>query len=268
MSVSLLMKKFLLKVIAPLPYPFKKLVYDIWCRTTEAGRTTNRGERFVVSSWKEMIESGEFQHLHHANRYWWAGKQIPIGNSVCDYGCGSGYGSWYLANQGNLVLGMDISEEAIGWAKKRFRHKSLQFDFVGSSHGVFDTIVCFEVIEHVRDPKSFLEMLGVMMTDNETLLISTANGSEESVRQWLMNNRLATVNPEHEKELNPMEFRKLLSEYFENVEMYGQCVRGVYSFEGWARWQRKNDVKLTDFEMRQNDFINCEVIVAKCVKRK
>jgi len=215
-----------------------------------------------------MVESGEFYHLYHAYRYWWAGKQIPRGISVCDYGCGAGYGSWYLANLGYRVLGIDISKEAIRWAKKNFRHKSLLFKVVGLPHGVFDAIVSFEVIEHISDSQSFVEMLREMLAYNGTLLISTANGSEESVRQWLINKRLVTVNPSHRKELTSMEMRRLLSRYFENVELYGQCIRDVHTFEEWARWQRKNNVRLTDFEMRRNDFVNCEVIVAKCVQQK
>jgi ubiquinone/menaquinone biosynthesis C-methylase UbiE len=248
-----------------MPYPVKKLIYVIWCRTTKAGKVANKGERFVASSWKEIVESGEFYHLYHAHRYWWAEKQIPKGSHVWDYGCGSGYGSWYLASIGDCVLGMDISKEAIGWAKKHFTHKFLRFENRCSPHEMFDAITCFEVIEHIEEQETFLKTLSkCLMTGSGVLLISTANGSKDSVRQCLIDKKLVTVNPMHIKELKPIEFGQLLQKHFRYVELFGQCIKGVYSFGDWTKWQRKNNVKLKDFEMRSDDFLNCEVVVAKC----
>jgi len=258
-------KRKLIKILSPMPYSVKRLVYWIWCRTTATGRIANRGERVAVSSWDELVGCGEFYHVMHAHRYWWAAQQIkPKSTKLLDLGCGSGYGTAYLSSTGNFVIGYDPDPDAIEWAKKHF-----QGDFRASkdwekNNFKFDVICCFEVIEH--DPSNVTSTVLDCLSDNGLLLISTANGSKQSVRQQLIDNKLTTVNPTHVKEFTAKEFKKLLRKHFAGVEMYGQCVKGVYSFKGWCDWRRKSNVKLEDFEMRKDDFVNCEVIVAKCRK--
>lgn len=252
-----------------MPYKIKKIIINIWFRLSKAGRTSDKGERFVVFSWDEMIKSGEFYHLYHAFRYWWANQQIRKNSIILDLGCGSGYGSWYLASQRNIVNGFDSSKKAITWAKKHFKNHTLIFDnyivFPTDSRR-YEIIVCFEVIEH--DPENVLNTILDCIQNDGTVLISTANGSVNSVRQYLIDNKLTTVNPGHIKEFTSEEFKALLEKYFKKVELYGQCIKGVSDFEEWDKWRRKNNVKLSDFEMRLNDFVNCEVIVARCSKRK
>jgi len=255
----------LYKLLNPMPYSVKKLVYDIWCKTTEAGKVADKGERFVVSNWREMINCGEFYHLYHAFRYWWAGQQIiPKSTRLLDLGCGSGYGTDYLQSIHNLVVGYDPEEKAINWAKKHFKG-DFRVNKNWEKYGLkFDVICCFETIEH--DPDDVLSIILNCLSKDGLLLISTANGSKNSVRQRLINNKLVTVNPGHKKEFTSEEFEKLLKQHFRNVKLYGQCIKGVNDFELWSKWRRKSTVRLTDFEMREKDFINCEVIVAVCRK--
>ena len=52
-------------------------------------------------------------------------NHIPLG-SVADLGCGDGYGSMLLNNEGYDVIGMDISEEMIRIATKK-EQSSLSF---------------------------------------------------------------------------------------------------------------------------------------------
>ncbi len=258
------MKEKMFRLLALAPYPVKRLVYNIWLRTTRAGRVANRGERLVVGSWKEIIATREFYHLMHAHRYWWAAHEIPKGSTVLDLGCGTGYGSWYLSELGNFVVGMDPDTDTIKWAKEHFGTDKLSFTTSSEipDPEEFDVVVCFEVIEH--NPEPVLDVIGTKLKQDGTLIISTANATPEAVREWLIDNNLVTVNPTHKQEYTDKTFLELLSRFFNEIEMYAQHPVGVDSFLGYDKMRRRNDVTLCDFEMSVSNFMFSEVIVAKC----
>ncbi len=260
-------KKWLVRVLSPMPYSVKKVVYWVWCRTTAAGKIANKGERLVVSSWDELVGCGEFYHVVHAYRYYWAAQQIgELDRVILDLGCGSGYGAWYLASLGHHTMGYDVDVDTISWARNHFDLPGLVYlegeEELNGSVDKYDVITCFEVLEH--DPDVILRIIHQRLAPNGTLIISTPNADPVSVRQWLINNNLVTVNPAHVEEFTPAEFETLLRKHFNQVELFGQCVKGVYNYEAFGKWRRKVGVQVTDFEMRLNDFDNCEVVVAIC----
>src|SRR5512147_324988 len=55
--------------------------------------------------------------MRHINRYKWAAAHCRRNDDVLNAGCGSGYGDYILLNACNSVVGVDISEEAIDYAK-------------------------------------------------------------------------------------------------------------------------------------------------------
>jgi 2-polyprenyl-3-methyl-5-hydroxy-6-metoxy-1,4-benzoquinol methylase len=74
---------------------------------------------------------------------------------VLDLACGCGYGSYILAVNPDVskVCGVDIDSDAIAWANKEFNHPKINFlnTDVGMVDEKFDTLVCFETIEHFKD---------------------------------------------------------------------------------------------------------------------
>lgn len=259
------MKGKLVKLVAPLPYSIKRLLFRTWLALTSAGHVANKGERVVVGSWRELVNTHEFYHVMHAHRYDWASKQLQNAPFILDFGCGSGYGSWFLAHtlKESKVCGYDVDGKAVDWATKHFQKLSLYYT-TSLPDVKFDGVTSFEVIEHIEDQQGYIDSLKEKLEPNGVLLISTANGSRISVRQKLIDNNLVTVNHTHVHELTPADFCELLERNFKSVELYGQCVRGVYSFDDWNRWRRVNTVEIKDFEMRDSDYDNCEVIVAVC----
>lgn len=246
-----------------MPYWFKKFVYDVWTIFIESGRVANKGERLVASSWSELLETGEFNHIMHAYRYWWANTKLPGFSTVLDFGCGTGYGSWYLENVGHFVVGYDLDDIAISWAKKHFEHDESELVFTDKLCDVdkINHIVCFEVIEH--EPKIFPEIINLMNTDG-SLIISTANAQPEHIRQWLIDNKLVTVNHTHVKEYTPKEFRDLLESVFNDVTLYGQVPSEVNCFKDYDDKRRVPGHNLESFEMIKDDFQYSEVIVGVC----
>ena len=81
------------------------------------------------------------------------------GKRLLDLGCGLGAGSWLMAKQGAHVTGIDVSEEAIRWARQTYEpeaaHVGAHLGFwtadlsrVGSGLGEFDALAVVDVLEH------------------------------------------------------------------------------------------------------------------------
>src|SRR3989344_3911756 len=76
---------------------------------------------------------------------------------VLDFACGCGYGSYMLALNPDVesVTGVDSSKEAIAWSRKHFTHPNITYKLsdAGGVRGYFDTLVCLETIEHIKDTR-------------------------------------------------------------------------------------------------------------------
>jgi len=118
--------------------------------------------------------------LAHIKRYKKAIQIIGKGHKILDAGCGYGYGSKILSD-GNVVVGIDISEEAINYARTHYNGDTISY-FQGdlgtydlTQHEQFDAITYFEVLEHVSDPQSTLRNLRSALKKSGKLIISVPN---------------------------------------------------------------------------------------------
>src|SRR5215475_9744123 len=91
-------------------------------------------------------------YAEHIQRYEFA-LSYCRGKSVLDAGCGTGYGSHFLAANGaKSVLAVDISDEALTEARQRYKAGGLSYErrdveSLGDDpalSGKFDVIVNFE----------------------------------------------------------------------------------------------------------------------------
>jgi glycosyltransferase involved in cell wall biosynthesis/2-polyprenyl-3-methyl-5-hydroxy-6-metoxy-1,4-benzoquinol methylase len=179
-------------------------------------------ERYVPGTWSEIAA---YEHLP---RYQLA-CGMAQGARVLDFGCGSGYGTAALARVAAHVTGLDISEDALTYARSVHNAASLAFindaAFGASlpSHS-FDLITCFEVIEHL-EPQSQDELLvsfGRLLTPNGRLLISTPNPHTTS---------LYGSNPYHLCELSRREFAEKLRQHFPHLAILDQWVVASVVFQ-------------------------------------
>lgn len=101
--------------------------------------------------------------IQHLSRYVFALRYV-VNCATLDIACGTGYGTSLLSSLARSVVGIDISYEAIKWAKKNnifycpavFKVMDIERQIYPKE---FDVIVCFETIEHLINPKSFLQNL-------------------------------------------------------------------------------------------------------------
>jgi glycosyltransferase involved in cell wall biosynthesis/SAM-dependent methyltransferase len=126
-------------------------------------------------------------HSYHAAQHlvrYAAARPFCTGRRVLDVACGQGFGTKLLVEWGaSEVVGVDISEEAIGTARRIFGHDKIRF-LVGDAHSVervldskdrFDLIVSLETIEHLRRPDQFLAGIKRLLSDGGAIVISCPN---------------------------------------------------------------------------------------------
>jgi SAM-dependent methyltransferase len=92
----------------------------------------------------------------HVGRYTWA---LPAceGKRVVDLGCGVGYGTVILSSFARAVIGVDVSPDAVETAKQLYPAIDYRVtDLVDGELPEAEIGVCFEVLEHLREPERAL----------------------------------------------------------------------------------------------------------------
>lgn len=104
----------------------------------------------------------------HRFRYEFAAKRLPQCSRIIDFACGVGYGTQILAGESGAADGYDVDAEAIAYARKHYSKFGASvarfFEADGNAPGdlgEYDAAVCFETIEHLKDPRPLLKALRV-----------------------------------------------------------------------------------------------------------
>lgn len=145
----------------------------------------------------------------HKERYLWASERLAPTEVVLDAGCGVGYGSTLLALGARSVHAIDISEDAVAYAKKYWAAANITHAvedlcfFSVTDQPRYDAIVAFEVIEHLIEPRLFLLRAFEALKAGGRIFLSVPN---EKVIPHTVN-----LNPFHLKHYTPDEVHDLLS---------------------------------------------------------
>lgn len=185
----------------------------------------NTGERLILDeSWNLMTT---MEHLH---RYY-AAANLTNGKDVLDAACGTGYGTRILAERAKSVIGVDLSQDAIEYARQKYgtdrsnlSYIQMSIDSLDFQKGSFDLITSFETIEHIypEQQRAFLEASVHLLKENGMLLISTPN--DALLREISHGNY---ENPYHVAEFDEDSFITFLKEYYDYIEIYYQTVTEV-----------------------------------------
>ncbi len=166
------------------------------------------GERFLP----QMRGVIEYEHL---SRYFFVIQQIDIkGKTIIDLASGEGYGSEILSRVAQKVIGIDISIEAVNYAKKHYERGNLEF-IEGDACNIplednfADVFVSFETIEHHDKHHEMLSEIKRVLKPEGILIMSSPDKKYYTdIPDY--------KNKYHVKELYFEEFKHLIRNYFKN----------------------------------------------------
>lgn len=155
----------------------------------------------------------------HLDRYSFAQK-YTLGKFVLDVACGTGYGSQMLSKNADSVTGVDISQEAIDYARAKYPADNLcyfQCDALNlpCEDNSFDVVVSFETIEHISDYETFLRECRRVLKPDGVFICSTPNALVSSPDGKI-------TNPYHVIEFDYEEFTNILNSHFSLISTAGQ----------------------------------------------
>lgn len=119
----------------------------------------------------------------------WEKNNSSLNIKILDVGCGNGNISLPLSSLGFSVVGLDIDENSINKIKGKniFPNLSLKIGEIDTLSEKYNIIIISEVLEHLKNPKIFLDKLKNLLSENGIILFSIPNGYslEEQIRKIL-----------------------------------------------------------------------------------
>lgn len=162
-----------------------------------------------------------------------------IDGNVLELGCGEGRGISEIAPLAKRFTGIDKIEPVI--EKLRSKYPSHRFE-TGSFPPIpfpdksFDTVVSFQVIEHVKKDRDFLQEVYRILNPGGRAILTTPN-----IKMTL------TRNPWHIREYTAEQLETLCREIFPKVEMKG--IAGNEKVMEYYRKNKESVKKITRFDI-------------------
>jgi 2-polyprenyl-6-hydroxyphenyl methylase / 3-demethylubiquinone-9 3-methyltransferase len=103
---------------------------------------------------------------------------------VLDIGCGGGHLTNPLAQEGHKVVGIDLSEPSLAWAKKQDVTESVRYLTADAKklpmeEGSFDIVCAMDLLEHVDNPEEVIKEASRVLKPGGYFFFHTFN------RTWL-----------------------------------------------------------------------------------
>jgi 2-polyprenyl-6-hydroxyphenyl methylase/3-demethylubiquinone-9 3-methyltransferase len=148
--------------------------------------------RFSALAHRWWDPGSEMKPLHDINplRVDWIERMAGglAGREVVDVGCGGGILSEALALRGARVIGIDLSDKALGVARLHQLESGVAVDyrmvsaeaFAAEAGGRFDVVTCLEMLEHVPDPASTVAACARLARPGGTVVFSTLDRNVRS----------------------------------------------------------------------------------------
>ena len=160
-------------------------------------------------------------------------EYLPESASVVDVGCGAGaYGPPLMA-AGHNWLGLESNPHCCGILERRqlpFRRVDLESRQLPGADGEWDCAICIEVLEHVKDPESFLREIARSIRGRA--LFSVPN---MEVIPYLYDWRVVPwhlLEGDHKNFFTRGSLRSLLARFFSRVEIFSYGEHPLKTREG------------------------------------
>ncbi len=206
--------------------------------------------------------SANFLYKEALARYVFVLKLLKKNYKVLDLGCGTGYGTSLLAAKAKLVVGVDISREAIDFCNKKYQGWNIKFKIgdiqkLNYPDKYFDIICSFEVIEHLKNHTTFLDETRRVMKPSGSFVMSTPNKIVHSPDGKIQSKY-------HFREYTYNDLEKLLFKKFKNVNILGQSKSSFAKASLISFMNSQN----TRQRLVDKDVFNLRKLVSKATKEK
>ena len=159
---------------------------------------------------------------------------------MLELGCGEGRGVELLRDKVEDYLALDKIQEVIDRLTPRFPEVTFRQavfpPFTDLTDNTFDSIITFQVIEHVKADGDFLSEIHRVLKPGGVALVTTPNIKKTLSR-----------NPWHIREYTAKELTELASKYFKQVEMKG--VTGNDKVWAYYEENKKSVEKITRYDI-------------------
>lgn len=163
-----------------------------------------------------------------------------VKGTLLELGCGEGRGVELLAPLADRYVALDKIDEVIDSLKAKYPDLDFQQavfpPFTTIADNTFDTIVSFQVIEHVKADGDFLSEIYRVLKPGGKAILTTPN-----IKKTL------TRNPWHVREYTAIELTELAKKYFDKVEMKG--VGGNEKVMTYYEQNKKSVQRITRFDI-------------------
>ncbi len=169
---------------------------------------------------------GPYKLIHNLTplRMEYITNQITLEDmEILDIGCGGGILAEELSKKGANVTGIDASEKTIEIAKQHSQENNLKINYECStlenhlkkSKKKYDSIICFELIEHVPDQLKLINDISKVSKKGSKLFLSTINRNIVSflfakvIAEYILK-IVPQGTHQYEKFIKPSELNKIL----------------------------------------------------------
>ena len=160
------------------------------------------------------------QYVVQQSGYTWALQQLKGGDRlrILDAACGTGFGTYALAQGASTAVGVDLAPDAIDEARARYLAPGLFYLIMDVAKlafrsATFDAVISQDTIEHLPDDKGFVAEAARVLSPGGIFIVFTPH------REAHTNN---PDNPYHLREYSPESLRDLLQLHFETVHLFGR----------------------------------------------
>ncbi|MBL3654969.1 class I SAM-dependent methyltransferase [Fulvivirga sediminis] len=186
----------------------------------------------------DKIASDNPIHQRLLKAYYLAEEYVH--GDLFEIGCGEGRGIALLKDKCKSYTAIDKIQEVIDQLQKKYPDvKLIQGNippFAGIADNSFDVIISFQVIEHIKNDKLYLQEIHRVLKPGGKALITTPN-----IKKTL------TRNPWHIREYKATELENLAKTVFPKVEMKG--VAGNDKVMEYYEMNKKSVEKITRFDI-------------------
>ena len=167
-------------------------------------------------------------YLFHIATYEFARSHVTD-KVVLDFGCGTGYGTHRLADSASHITGIDVAPGAVAFARERYlpqaereghaleytRIDPVELSPLPFPDNNFDTVLSFQVIEHVPSVANYLAEIRRVLKPGGTFVCATPD------RRWRLFPHQRPFNVFHLEEWGPQEMEQLLAPVFDKTSLFG-----------------------------------------------